>query len=41
MGSYGYVPIFIEKAANSNSEVEQIKLCSIFLCTINLLQMKL
>lgn len=41
MGSYGYAPIFIAKAAESTNEVEQIKLTAVFLTTVNLLQMKL
>lgn len=41
MGSYGYVPIFITKAAESTNEVEQVKLIALFLATYSILQMKL
>ena len=41
MGSYGYVPVFISKAAESNDEIYQIKLIAVFLSTMNILQMKL
>ena len=40
-GSFGYVPILFKKAAESKDELQQIKLVSVFLSTVNLLQMKL
>ena len=41
MGSYGYAPIYIGKAAQTQNEVEQIKHCAVFLSTLSILQMKL